>query len=117
MLTITVLRLLANAILSAEPSVDAIADRLSYVLDRKDRWVRSLALRYTASFPKKAVPGVVRSSDSCVAIPASRLLPATLIAQYVSPGGSPDRRPCALQLRPRDGQFLPSPRLERWPSG
>jgi RNA-directed DNA polymerase len=56
MLTITVLRLLANAILSAEPSVDAIADRLSYVLDRKDRWVRSLALRYTASFPKKAVP-------------------------------------------------------------
>jgi RNA-directed DNA polymerase len=56
MLTITVLRLLANAILSAEPGVDAIANRLSYVLDRKDRWVRSLALRYTASFPKKVVP-------------------------------------------------------------
>jgi hypothetical protein len=42
----TTLRLLANAILSAEPDADGIADRLSYILSRKGRWIRRLAARY-----------------------------------------------------------------------
>jgi hypothetical protein len=56
MLNATILRLLANAILSADPNVGVIADRLRRVLNRKGRWVRSLALRYTEEFPENAVP-------------------------------------------------------------
>ena len=56
MLNPTILRLLANAILAVEPNADAIADHLSYVLGRKGRWIRQLALRYTQSFPGSAVP-------------------------------------------------------------
>jgi RNA-directed DNA polymerase len=56
MSTSTILRLLANAILSAEPNADAIADRLRYVLGRNARWIRPLALRYTQRFPVHALP-------------------------------------------------------------
>jgi hypothetical protein len=56
MLTPTILRLLANAILSAEPDADAIAGRVSYVLNRKGRWVHRLALGYIQTFSGSAVP-------------------------------------------------------------
>ncbi len=49
MLNSALLATLANAILSAEPEKDAIAERLTHVLGRKWRWIPPLAGRYLQS--------------------------------------------------------------------
>jgi hypothetical protein len=44
------LAVLANAILSAEPKLDPVAERLSHVLGRNWKWIRPLAKRYLQAF-------------------------------------------------------------------
>jgi RNA-directed DNA polymerase len=56
MLTSTLLDVLANAILSAEPEADAIAGRLSHVFGRNWRWIPPLAGRYLQTFVGRIRP-------------------------------------------------------------